>query len=69
MAKHRFTWLVHDDADDYDQIGEFVERGLPRDLAERLSPERPFYKVELDCEADDETLEVTITGARSTQRD
>lgn len=67
MAKHQFTWYLNDDWEGAgpgeDTIDELAGAGLPRDLARRLLPEKPFYQVTMQCEVDDETLEVTILSA------
>lgn len=70
MSKHPFTWYVNDDwKDEPDEIVNELVRlgGLDRAVAERLVPERPFYEVTLQCEVDDETLEVTILSASVTE--
>jgi hypothetical protein len=68
VATHQFKWWLYEDWEGAgpgeDTINDLVNLGgLPEPLARRLLPERPFYAVTLNCEVDDETLEVTILSA------
>ena len=58
-VKYSFKYYLHENAERFECVDDLVERAhLPREIAEKIAEQRPFYEIEFDCTYDDITGDV-----------